>query len=142
MKDSLICTYCSLWITWLQVMYICDYLSWTTLAVHNRDWSEIQGKNLMERTQPMSWKQHNAFILWWKAFCGILLCCLDALQTIKRNGIEFHDFWTDCEIYPFLNLVIIIITSTSDLQPSTSIANQLPGQLVFTQIRTIGVKVF
>ena len=27
-----------------------------------------------------------------------------------------------------LVLVIIIITSTSDLQPSTAIANQLPGQ--------------
>ena len=31
-------------------------------------------------------------------------------------------------------------TSTSDLQPSTAIANQLPDQLVPTQIRTIGIK--
>ena len=27
-----------------------------------------------------------------------------------------------------------VITSTSDLQPSTAIANQLPGQLVSTEI--------
>ena len=32
------------------------------------------------------------------------------------------------------------ITSTSDLQPSTVIANQLPGQLASTEIRTIGIK--
>ena len=31
-----------------------------------------------------------------------------------------------------LFIIIIIITSTSDLQPSTAIANQLPGQLVST----------
>ena len=36
-----------------------------------------------------------------------------------------------------LNIIIIIITSTSDLQPSTPPANQLPGQLVSTEIRTI-----
>ena len=29
------------------------------------------------------------------------------------------------------NIIIIIITSSSDLQPSTAIANQLPGQLVY-----------
>ena len=29
----------------------------------------------------------------------------------------------------------LLITSTSDLQPSIAIANQLPGQLVSTQIR-------
>ena len=37
-------------------------------------------------------------------------------------------------------LIIIIMTSTSDLQPSTAIANQLPGQLVYTQITAMGVK--
>ena len=37
---------------------------------------------------------------------------------------------------------IIIITSSGDLQPSTAIANQLPGHLVSTQIRTIGVNCF
>ena len=36
-------------------------------------------------------------------------------------------------------IIIIIITSTSDLQPSTPTANQLPGQLVSTEIRTIYV---
>ena len=37
---------------------------------------------------------------------------------------------------------IIIITSTSDLQSSTAIVNQLPGQLVSTDIRTTGIKLF
>ena len=38
--------------------------------------------------------------------------------------------------YVELVINIIIITSTSDLQPSTStaIVNQLPGQLISTQI--------
>ena len=36
---------------------------------------------------------------------------------------------------------IIIITSTSDLQPSTAIANQLPSQIVSTQIRTTGIQI-
>ena len=35
-----------------------------------------------------------------------------------------------------LSYIIIIITSTSDLQPSTAIANRLPGQLVSIQIIT------
>ena len=34
-------------------------------------------------------------------------------------------------------IIIIIITSTSDLQPSTPTVNQLPGQLVSTEIRTM-----
>ena len=38
--------------------------------------------------------------------------------------------------YVTLIIIIIIITSSGDLQPSTAIANQLPGQLVSTQIRT------
>ena len=41
----------------------------------------------------------------------------------------------DYKICTFLHLIIIIINSTSDLQPSTAIANQLPGQLIPTQIR-------
>ena len=36
-------------------------------------------------------------------------------------------------------IIFIIITSTTDLQPSTAIWYQLPGQLVSTQIRTKGV---
>ena len=39
-------------------------------------------------------------------------------------------------------MLFIIITSTSDLQPSTAVANQLPGHLVSTQIRTIGLNCF
>ena len=37
----------------------------------------------------------------------------------------------------FFILGYVIITSTSDLQPSTPLANQLPGQLVSTEIRTM-----
>ena len=37
------------------------------------------------------------------------------------------------------NIIIIINTSTSDLQLNIAILNQLPGQLVSTQIRTKGV---
>ena len=40
------------------------------------------------------------------------------------------------------NLVLGCITSTSDLQPSTAIVNQLPGQLVSTHIRTRGPNCF
>ena len=32
-------------------------------------------------------------------------------------------------------IMIVTITSTSDLQPSTPTVNQLPGQLVSTEIR-------
>ena len=34
-------------------------------------------------------------------------------------------------------LLLGYVTSTSDLQPSTPPANQLPGQLVSTEIRTM-----
>ena len=37
---------------------------------------------------------------------------------------------------------IVVATSASDLQPSTTIANQLFGPLVSTQVRTIGLKLF
>ena len=39
-------------------------------------------------------------------------------------------------------IIIVVATSASDLQPSTAIANQLFGQLVSTQVRTIGLKIF
>ena len=42
-------------------------------------------------------------------------------------------------IFIFLSTWLLI---TSDLQPSTAIANQLPGHLVSTQIRTIGLNCF
>ena len=38
--------------------------------------------------------------------------------------------------------LLVVITSSSDLQPSTAIANQLPGQLVYTQITTRGPNCF
>ena len=45
------------------------------------------------------------------------------------------------QIQSHINLFTIIITyysSKSDLQPSAAIANQLPDQLITTQIGTIG----
>ena len=46
--------------------------------------------------------------------------------------------WTNLHArYACCHIIIIIITSTSDLQPSTPTANQLPSQLVSTEIRTM-----
>ena len=48
----------------------------------------------------------------------------------------------------FLTAIFILFSiwlynySISDLQSSTAIVNQLPGQLVSSQIRTIGVKLY
>ena len=45
----------------------------------------------------------------------------------------------------FMKLLFLLlgyVTRTSDLQPSTAIAKQLPGHLVSTQIRTIGLNCF
>ena len=39
-------------------------------------------------------------------------------------------------------LILLLLTSSGDLQPSTAIANQLPGQLVYTQITTRGPNCF
>ena len=41
-----------------------------------------------------------------------------------------------------LLLLLLLLSSSGDLQPSTAIANQLPGQLVSTQIRTIWLNYF
>ena len=43
-----------------------------------------------------------------------------------------------------LFFILGYVIRTSGLQPSTVIANQLPGQLVYTDIRTIiiGIKMF
>ena len=43
-------------------------------------------------------------------------------------------------LYIHVCMFIVYYTSTSDQQPSTAIANQLPGQLVSTEIRTIRAK--
>ena len=43
--------------------------------------------------------------------------------------------WQDAKL-----LLLLYIASTSDLQPSAVISNQLPGQVVSKQIRTIGYK--
>ena len=45
-------------------------------------------------------------------------------------------------VFTFLSTWLLIITSTSDLQPRMVIANKLPGQLVSTQIRTRGPNCF
>ena len=47
--------------------------------------------------------------------------------------------WAADKWFLFIN---IMLSSTSDLQPSTAIANQLPGQSVYTKIRTIKDKIF
>ena len=62
-------------------------------------------------------------------------------QLLSGMALSFMIFM-DCDICSFLHLINIIITSTSDLQPSTAIANQLPGHLGSTQISTIGLNCF
>ena len=44
--------------------------------------------------------------------------------------------------FTYFCLLPYIITSTSDLQPSTAIVSQLPGHLVSTEIRIIGLNCF
>ena len=44
-------------------------------------------------------------------------CLYETDRNLRQYGIYIH-----------------IITSTSDLQPSTAVANQLPGHLVSTQL--------
>ena len=92
-------------------------------------------------------------------------CCMapwNSLKSINQEKnlqknhprVPFHtseNFTTTTVIVPlivgtyqsrllFSYYVNIIITSTSDLQPSAAIGNRLPGQLVSTQIRTRGHK--
>ena len=66
---------------------------------------------------------------------------------MKRNSIKFQDFsrivkYAHFSILLLCTTVIIIIAGKSDLQPSTTIVNQLPAHLVSTQIRTIGLNCF
>ena len=53
--------------------------------------------------------------------------------------IEFVLFVYELINYLFMNFFLLLgyVTSTSDPQPSTATANQLPNQLISTQIRTI-----
>ena len=58
---------------------------------------------------------------------------VDCVTSVNPVGV------TAIEVDPIHGyVIIIIITSTSYLQPSTANTNQLPVQLVSTQIRTIG----
>ena len=73
-----------------------------------------------------------------KVFCYKLLSIFIIHQDPSFGGIALKiDFVVF--VYELINYEIIfvllgyVITSTSDLQPSTTIANQLPGQLVCTQ---------
>ena len=50
--------------------------------------------------------------------------------TIKKNSLPAAVYYS------------LLLSSTSDLQPSTAIANQLPDHLVSTQIRTIRLNCF
>ena len=55
-----------------------------------------------------------------------MLFALPAAQVLASNG-EFCCSW-NFDPKNVSVVIIIIITSTSDLQPSTAIAKQLPGQ--------------
>ena len=82
--------------------------------------------------------------------CVVFVCFINylILNCTRLNYLRliYAQFLTSLltAIFIFLStwLLIIIITSASDLQPSTAIANQLPGQLVYTQITTRGPNCF
>ena len=68
---------------------------------------------------------------------------------IIYQGQSFGSFYLEIELVVFvyelimkLFLLLGYVNSTSDLQPSTAVANQLPGQIASTQIRTIGLNCF
>ena len=94
-----------------------------------------------------------------KTFCGILFCRLDVLAIIKRNGIGFHDSWwivkyahfsillllswTMLVVHKrgrFLLLLLLAQVTYNQVQPLQ--VDQLPGQLVSTQIRIRGPNYF
>ena len=72
----------------------------------------------------------NNFLLQYKK---VQLECTQSQQIVQQNLIVRSSNFI---------IIIIIITSSGDLQPSTAIANQLPGQLVYTQITTRGPNCF
>ena len=77
-----------------------------------------------------------------RVFCHKVLSFFITHQDLSFGGftlkIELVVFVY--ELYLFMKLLFLLlgyVTSTSDLQPSTPPANQLPGQLVSTEIRTM-----
>ena len=82
-----------------------------------------------------------------KVFYYKLLSSFIIQQDLSFGGIalkiEFVVFVYELINYKIMFLLLgYVITCTSDLQPSTVIANQLPGQLVYTQITTSGPNCF
>ena len=70
-----------------------------------------------------------------KFFCGAYIGISNNLcSTVDKLVSVLRLYLTNVSVVFKLNNY----TSTSDLQPSTAIATQLPDQLVITQIRTIG----
>ena len=81
---------------------------------------------------------HNEKVFYYK-----LLSIFIIHQDLSFGGIalkiEFVVLCMNLLIMKLLFLLLRYVTSTSDLQPSTAIANQLPSQIVSTQIRTTGI---
>ena len=69
---------------------------------------------------------------------NIFIFNVTLLLALMLNGDYFVLRFYIC----LLLFIIVSIISTSDLQPSTAIVNQLPGQLVSIQIRIIGQNCF
>ena len=74
---------------------------------------------------------------------GVRYRLVHVLRVCKLNylilnylRLIYAQFLTSFLTTIFIFLSTWLITTISDLQPSTAIANQLPGQLVSTQIRT------
>ena len=72
---------------------------------------------------------------------GVLLQTFISFHYSSFGGIvlkiEFVVFVYELINYEIIFLLLDYVTSKSDLQPSTAIANQLPGQIVITEIPRI-----
>ena len=79
-------------------------------------------------------------VIWWKVF-NVGCVVLENINYLKFLSY-LRPFRDEILTAIFILFSTWLLTSTCDLQPSTAIANQLPGHLVSTQIRTIGLNHF
>ena len=74
----------------------------------------------------------------YECFINYLILNYTRLNYLRLNYLRliYAQFLTSFSTAIFIFLSTWLLTSSSGLQPSTALANQLPGQLVSTQIRT------
>ena len=72
-------------------------------------------------------------------------CTLQIFNFLEWIVNEMNEYWMNqynVLMNEWTNKKILNYSSTSDLPPSTAIADHLPGQIVSTKIRTVGIKLF